>query len=905
MNPHAPSPLAELLADPGVEAQRKHAALLDFVQKQGQLPPGCEWIWRQGTAASSATEPGLLVPLLATLDTTSLSRLLTAFLASPPTAESLRSVCEGLVQVCETDRGRRFALAVFLDHRQLARPALLELLRSARPLRERMCEVYPPQSLGLPSLLRAVLNELPDDPAFESSVEVLLGMKSLLPDEAKRIAGWRNAREKLQELEQLQQQAPGWIAHVVRVPLNSHRARIARVGQELAEAASWGMPHELYPDDTDGTQRAALVVQVARRVIGAKPFPAEFPTCLATCIAGGDWSAGLRKWEAEERARAVAGRGRSAPRPKPSQATPPRVPTTAAPDPSAAATSPVPVVAPASSRTRKSSAGSLTTSATGASDARSLATSATAGSSLPSDILEPEDAFEGRAIRLKVAAVWLVPLVVAVIVGGVVASQFLGSRSTEVAQVDPVPSDSSASTGTVPPKISTPPKKEIPKPAPKPPVQVPPKPVKPEPEAVAVVTPVVPKPMPPEPVAEPVAVVPDKAPVTNGLVDASFTVGPEKQSIAYVPLPPYPEADTNSPEIRFDLPGELPVRGLKLHGFKEHKSRLSDSFFVLREDARQASKRVLEVLHACMAKDAPAYQLPLCTFEIRDQKVGVFRWHRQQTIGLVQPLEEAVRCCVLEVERGNGPEDSLLVSFLKPVVIEPAVEFDAQGLGLLPAAELRLVELSNPIALGPARLRISRDVAVKRDAFVFASHSLPRRIGASFDDMKLTLGFTSATLFAPLSPTKRDGDAMTVELKVAVRLLRADEMKARTELVTRISGHRAALRKPTGINSANDYLVRESKLKMTYKEPEADYRVRVVAAINQQLAALEASRDAIDAVPKSERAALLSSKPRLTGKFYRVVGGQSDGTDIVGGVVVDAFEIRDSKPPTKGMVASE
>ncbi len=395
---------------------------------------------------------------------------------------------------------------------------------------------------------------------------------------------------------------------------------------------------------------------------------------------------------------------------------------------------------------------------------------------------------------LKTAAMWLVPLVVVVIVGGVAASQFMGtSEPVKVAQVEPGGSKPAASTkpASVPPKVSKPPKQESPKPAPKPAVQVAPKPVKPEPEVVAVVTPVVPKPMPPEPSTVPV--VPDKTPVVGGLVEAKFAVGPESRSIAYVPLPPYPQADASPSEIHFKLPGELPVKGRKLHGFSEHKSRLSDSDFAMKEDTQPESKRALDVVHACLGKDG-ATLLPLCTFEIQEQKVGVFRWHQNKSISPVQPLEEAVRCCVLEIERGSGPEESLFVSFLKPVVIEQPVEFDVDGLGHLQAADLRLVELSNPLSFGPLRLRVVRVREGKSEPFVFDRKELLRRPTASFDEMKTSFGFASATLQTPPPLSKRPEGVMSLELKVAKRAHLASEHNAKGELVNLIGSFNKALR---------------------------------------------------------------------------------------------------------------
>lgn len=245
----------------GVPDEDKVIVLVRHIHAQGDLPPGCEFLWDEWAAATEQPRRAgvvLMARVLAKLPPKSVHRLY----ANAPAhcAHGFLTNCLRLVR-----------------HKKMKLASLTEMIRAAdeevvfklvRTGGAQFLATYPKNEPALGEKLVALLKTLPkhaDD--FKERLDLILAGEHLLGDETYRqaAASWDKCYKEMRDVGRLQQPDPT-VAPDKRQPL------LVAACREMAMAADRAMTLDTMDGDYPWSQKRDFLLRIGQRVLGGTPL---------------------------------------------------------------------------------------------------------------------------------------------------------------------------------------------------------------------------------------------------------------------------------------------------------------------------------------------------------------------------------------------------------------------------------------------------------------------------------------------------------------------------------------------------------------------------------------------------------------------------------------------------------
>ena len=408
---------------------------------------------------------------------------------------------------------------------------------------------------------------------------------------------------------------------------------------------------------------------------------------------------------------------------------------------------------------------------------------------------------------------------------------------------------------------------------------------------------------------------PDPAPA-KPVVDVEKTKtsdakgGKPEPRIVYQDLPKYPkskEEDEGQKEMVLELPKDAePFTEIRLRGFEEHRKWFRDKKRPVPKMNEEENGKKLRVV---FGSEKPAKETPsktLCTFELRAPNLIAFDWEFQSDEPV--QLQNAVRACVLEIQRGEQP--AFFVSFLPHKLIEERLRFGRDGTCSL-TSSLKELQSGGSLQLSEGAIHVTakqgRDPVT---TFAFQPTSPPTGPSSLCEIPELCKPFEFSTVKFDFSTaevqleTKRvfigikefaDEQIQTQLVLNVSRKLNAEEQKK----VEALDEQLAVLRTKPSIakSSKSDPKTRHGALidilvvlglpEKKDKPPESSEYAQwaadiVTKDVPAKIKDLKDEHGLVKNAPTKERQQLLDLEPVISGTVVRVVDG----------IVVKALELR-------------
>ncbi|MFM9964532.1 MAG: hypothetical protein ACKV2Q_25295 [Planctomycetaceae bacterium] len=425
---------------------------------------------------------------------------------------------------------------------------------------------------------------------------------------------------------------------------------------------------------------------------------------------------------------------------------------------------------------------------------------------------------------------------------------------------------------------------------------------------------------------------PTPAPVNPVVVDDNpntlrFEGGAGTPLVAYRALPEYPltkdeaKEGLGGPPTVWELPKSLePFTAIRLRGLDEHEKWFRDMKRPIPKTIEEENGKKLRVV---LGPETPSKTL--CTFEFQAPNRLAFEWVFQSDESV--RLQDAVRSCVLEIERGKQPE--LYVSLIPYKLVEKPLRFGSNGICSLTSSlkECHLSsELGSSLQLGEGAIHlVAKQGHNAGEKFPFetppkatgrvSSYLIPqldKRFGLTDTAVRLNpIGEGMVSAETPIeivlvsSPTlskqqqaddKVLGDRLSrleqakLTLTVAKNRLNAKNkppMKSDdidTKKAETAHNNILAVLKIIGLDN--------SKLDPTKVEYTTWAVNEVLPRVLTKIEALKREQAQLKGSPQKVWDEFLNSELVVSGVIYRVVGGEIRNGSVTGGIVVKALELR-------------
>lgn len=302
VNSH-PDKLPEVLGSTEIPLPVRLWILEQVIRKTEKIPSDCQELW--SAPIDSAKYP-LFVELLAHSRVDQGRKYLKLALKTPLSGDQVKPICEALAtQETLKDSRLLFEFANYLlatpKSRQDKSNPLLKTLRTSRTFRMTFLGVYGMQCRPkseddispLGESFAVWLDELPDDPKFENTLEVLSDAQVVLTDEARqRIEGWQGVRDTLHRIRDLQAKPNGMVEQVSHFVRKKQREQeLDEFGRELSRHAEQAVPEDLFEGDDVSSDRANAVIKVCDHVLEPDGLPSEIKQKLERVFEGKNWDA--------------------------------------------------------------------------------------------------------------------------------------------------------------------------------------------------------------------------------------------------------------------------------------------------------------------------------------------------------------------------------------------------------------------------------------------------------------------------------------------------------------------------------------------------------------------------------------------------------------------------------------
>ncbi|MDA1015200.1 MAG: hypothetical protein O3A00_12195 [Planctomycetota bacterium] len=289
------TPYTALIASPRFAFPHRLTMLIAYCDRfSGQLPPDqAAAIWARRDARSRESDPALLDALFRELDDGTLTALLSDQLDTLPVDDAgdrFLPILQSVIPACQADAGKQGLLVEVVNHKRVTANVLFSALRSdSTGVRDAFFKLYPSDLPPLKDYIRELLGQLPTDPEFAKSLNLLTIAKPILDTvDQEYVAHWETIRRHLMTIKNLVPKETGLFARFKKE--QDSTPELNRVGEQLADIAGRLLIDEYYPDDIQvGRQRAHLIAAIANRVPGEGGLPHKIVDALQSHFAGRGW----------------------------------------------------------------------------------------------------------------------------------------------------------------------------------------------------------------------------------------------------------------------------------------------------------------------------------------------------------------------------------------------------------------------------------------------------------------------------------------------------------------------------------------------------------------------------------------------------------------------------------------
>ncbi len=276
-----------------------------------------------------------------------------------------------------------------------------------------------------------------------------------------------------------------------------------------------------------------------------------------------------------------------------------------------------------------------------------------------------------------------------------------------------------------------------------------------------------PNPMPPKPVVE-----------VENAKELNSKGGHREPRIVYHDLPKYPRSqaeDRWQQAMVLELPKDAePFTAIRLRGFEEHRKWFRDKKRPVPKMNEEENGKKLRVV---FGSETPPNETPsktLCTFELRASNLLAFDWEFQPDEPI--QLQNAVRSCVLEIQRGEQP--AIYVSFLPHKVLEEPLRFGRDGICSL-TSSLKEFQWGGSLQLGEGAIHVTAQQGRNAGGkFAFQPSSPPTGPSSPCKIPELCKKFEFSTAEVRLE---------TESAVKGIKEFSTDEQKTQTQLVLAVS----------------------------------------------------------------------------------------------------------------------
>jgi hypothetical protein len=261
-----PAKIIGLLRLPNMADDDKIVTLARHIQKAGEFPPGCEFLWQDWTEAEANPKRAgvvLLRKVIARLSPKSLRKL---YLSAPKRAAT--AFVLGLYRMHRANRLKAASISAVV--RAMDEESMLTLLRQGG---DEFLRSYPTDEPVMGEKLAEQLYALPKTPVqFRERLNRILAGQHLLPDEQHQTAAtaWSTCCQLIPKISNLQKTEAS----------SNPQARIALLEgacRDLAKAADQAMLLEPLNDTMTWEQKHEALLRIALEVLGGVPLLPKGP----------------------------------------------------------------------------------------------------------------------------------------------------------------------------------------------------------------------------------------------------------------------------------------------------------------------------------------------------------------------------------------------------------------------------------------------------------------------------------------------------------------------------------------------------------------------------------------------------------------------------------------------------
>lgn len=241
-----------------VSDEDKVTVLLRHIHAHGNLPVGCEFMWKEFCEAPRRGGAVLLARVLHRLPPKDLQRLSES---APKSAAS--ALVLHLMRMFKHKKVKAVSLSAAVQG--MDEEAVLTLLRTAG---EEFLRTYPKREPAMGQKLALLLRTLPRHPEqFTERLHfILAGQHLLSEDEHSRAAtAWDTCRQKIQEVARLQKPDAG-LKTEMRMTL------LVAACRDLAKAADQAMTVDTADGESTWTQKRDMLLRISQEVLGGLPL---------------------------------------------------------------------------------------------------------------------------------------------------------------------------------------------------------------------------------------------------------------------------------------------------------------------------------------------------------------------------------------------------------------------------------------------------------------------------------------------------------------------------------------------------------------------------------------------------------------------------------------------------------
>ena len=403
------------------------------------------------------------------------------------------------------------------------------------------------------------------------------------------------------------------------------------------------------------------------------------------------------------------------------------------------------------------------------------------------------------------------------------------------------------------------------------------------------------------------ASMPMPMPVVENTNALRFEDGQREPRIVYRDLPKYPQSkvkdeDKGQQEMVLELPKDAePFTSIRLRGFDEHRKWFREKKRTIPKTNEEENGKKLRVV---LGPEMPPKTL--CTFELRAPNLLVFDWEFQPDEPI--QLQNAVRSCVLEIQRGEQP--ALYVSFLPYKLLEEPLRFDRDGICSL-TSTLKEFQSSGSLQLGEGAIHVTAKQGRNGGTFAFQPASLPTGSSSPYKIPELCnkIEFSTSKFEFNTAEVRLETERVVkgikefstdeqTETKLVLNVSRKLTAEERNKFDTLEDQLDVLKKKPPMFKSPNIppamklSALREVLVVLGLEEPEeippesAEYAQWVDKTLKKELSPklkeLKADQTQVNEGPMKERKQFLELEPVVSGTVFRVVDG----------IVVKALELR-------------